>query len=419
MTEQALRSQLTARNALLHVEQLCELGDRFIGQDGDDRALAYVEAWFTECGLELERTPIEVPSFRELCCSLQLADGTELDAIAPYFSPSTEGTLEADAVFLGDGEDADYVGVDLDGKIAVLEETGLGYSKFWLGGFAARARDHGARAVIVVHPMPWPYRMSMEAGNATLANRFIEPRIPAATVSAGGGLRLLQAIGRKNGTVSLTVETELEQRRSTCLAGVRRGTVVPEERVVILAHRDHGLPPGANDNGSGTATMLELARVLATEETERSLVFLSSTAEEGVTEGIAQYIASLGADVEQTKAVFDLDMFAVGGRLNLVDEGHWPDAPPLRHSGWLNELIEDVAAELGYHLGRMTATWGVAESGRFLEAGVPAAWFWKPDDLYYHSRHDSPDKIDANLLKVVGDITMTAALRVANREVAR
>ena len=107
-------------------------------------------------------------------------------------------------------------------------------------------------------------------------------------------------------------------------------------------------------------------------------------------------------------------MFGVGGKLKLVELGLWPDAEPLPHSEWLMRWLEAIADELGYEVGRMTAPWGVAESGRFLEAGVPAVWFWKPDDFYYHSVHDSTDKLDGNSLQAVGDITAIGLWRLAN-----
>ena len=78
--------------------------------------------------------------------------------------------------------------------------------------------------------------------------------------------------------------------------------------------------------------------------------------------------------------------------------------------------LEAVADELGYDVGRMTATWGVAESGRFIEAGVPAVWFWRPDDFYYHSVHDTVDKLDGNALKAVADITAVTVWRLANAD---
>ena len=109
-------------------------------------------------------------------------------------------------------------------------------------------------------------------------------------------------------------------------------------------------------------------------------------------------------------------MFGVGGKLKLVELGLWPDTEPIPHTEWLMRRLETVADELGYDVGRMTAPWGVAESGRFIEAGVPAAWFWRPDDFYYHSAHDTVDKLDGNALKAVADITATTVWQLATAD---
>jgi len=78
-------------------------------------------------------------------------------------------------------------------------------------------------------------------------------------------------------------------------------------------------------------------------------------------------------------------------------------------------MLENVADELGYYVGRMTAA-TTSEETRFLEAGVPAVWFFKWDDYCYHSEHDTPEKIDANSLKAVADIVAITVWRLANEE---
>jgi Zn-dependent M28 family amino/carboxypeptidase len=188
--------------------------------------------------------------------------------------------------------------------------------------------------------------------------------------------------------------------------------------VLVVAHRDHGIHPGANDNGSGFGTMMEIAAALAGTEPRRTIEFLCSTAEEGVTPGIAAYIDAREREgtLGQIRAAVDLDMFGVGGKVKLVELGLWPDTDPIPHSEWMMRWVEGLADELGYDLGRMTAPWGVAESGRFLQAGIPAIWFWKPDDFYYHSVHDTVDKIDGNALKAVADITAIALWQLANAD---
>jgi hypothetical protein len=115
------------------------------------------------------------------------------------------------------------------------------------------------------------------------------------------------------------------------------------------------------------------------------------------------------------KALVDIDMVGVGGMIKQVEKGLWPDSEPILQPKWLMKMVDEVAEDLGYYFGRMTAGWGVAESARFLEIGVPATWFWAPDDPYYHSIHDSFDKINPNNLKSVSDVAAIVLWRLANQ----
>jgi hypothetical protein len=54
-----------------------------------------------------------------------------------------------------------------------------------------------------------------------------------------------------------------------------------------------------------------------------------------------------------------------------------------------------------------------SDETRFLLAGVPSVWFWKSDDVYYHSIMDTPEIVDSNSLKVVSDTTAVAVMRIA------
>ena len=395
-------------------------GDRFVGGAGDAVAADGARERFRGLGLEVGDREFTTLGYHDGEVELQLvADGRTFDAIPPYFSPPTPpGGIRGELVFVGGGEESDYAGVDVGGKIVVLQEVGFGYSRFWLGTFAAIAARHGAIGMVVVHPLPWPYRMSMEAGNGHLEKRFCAEQIPAVCVSGVDGGLLLHAIGRGAAEARLVVESETPTVTSWNVSGVLQGDDLGAEQIVVHAHRDHGLQPGANDNGSGYGTMLEIASALSTLRPRRSIEFLCTTAEEGTTPGVAAYIEARRAEgtLGAIRAAIDLDMFGVGGKLHLVELGLWPDTEPIPHTEWLMRRLEAVADELGYDVGRMTATWGVAESGRFIEAGVPAVWFWRPDDFYYHSAHDTVDKLDGNALKAVADITAVTVWRLANAD---
>ena len=418
-TELAIVREIKGSRELSHIDKLAGIGDRFVGTEGDREAIDYITAEFNRLGLEIRETPIRVPTFMDLSTPLLrvAATGKSYEAIVPYFSPSTPaGGLRAEVAVLIEGEEENYEGLDVEGKIVLLIEVGGGYSNFWLGTFAQRAAEHGAVGLIVIHPMPWPYRMSMEAGNSIVADRFCEKQLPAVCISGIDGAKLMYQIGLGHNVVEMKVQTLIEERASVIISGIARGSEFPEERIGVIGHRDNGIAPGANDNLSGAACMLELARVLGSRKARRGFEFISSTAEEGVTPGAWSFCQQNKDDLKKNmKALIDIDMVGVGGQIKQVEKGLWPDSEPIVQPEWLMKMVDEVAEDLGYYFGRMTAKWGVAESARFIEIGVPTTWFWAPDDPYYHSVHDSVDKINPNSLKSVSDVSAVVMWRLANQ----
>lgn len=412
-------SEFKAHNAVKAITDIVSLaGNRFVGTEGDRLAKEYIIRYFCDIGLDVKETPIEVPSFEDNGAKVTLcADGRNFEAIPAYFSaPTPKRGIEAELVFCGSGSEEDYIGKDVRGKIVVLRESTTGYALFWLGTFAQRAYDKGALGLICIHPCAFPYRMSMESGNCSIANRFEANRLPAVCVSSVDGLTLMHALGAGQGRVRLVSDVKVGMTKSSVVSGFQYGTEFPDERVGICGHRDNGYPPGANDNLSGTATMMEIARICKGHTFKRTLEFISSTAEEGVTAGIYEYVKHNEADLRKNMtAFFDLDMFAGGGKLKMVDVGLWPDCEPIKHDEAMMQMVEKAASDLGYDVGRMTATWGVAESGRLLAIGVPAIWFWRPDDQYYHSANETVENLDGNGLKVVGDLTAVVASKILNK----
>ncbi|OGO62132.1 MAG: hypothetical protein A2029_12670 [Chloroflexi bacterium RBG_19FT_COMBO_47_9] len=412
--EYKLQSEIHGRNALHHIEEICRFGNRFVGMEGDFLTLSYIEDKFLKARLKIEHTPIRAPTFVERKAEILLSDtGIKLTGLSPYFTVSSHGKIRGELVDIGQGQETDYVGVDVRGKIVVITETQLGFAIFWLGPYSELASRHGAIGMIVIHPFPWPYRMSMEAGNISTENRFVKQQVPAICISAIDGMTLMHYLGQGKHNAILEVDTSIYDVDSTVLSGVVEGYEIPEERIVIMSHRDHAIPPGANDNGSGLGCLIELARVLGQQKLRRSIEFICTPAEEGGSPGMSQYVQAHKDRMNKVKAAINLDMFSTGGRLQLVESGQWHDTDMFMFSPWLLEALETAADDMGYHVGRYAAS-STSDETRFLMEGVPSAWFWKPDDVYYHSIHDTPDKVDANSLKAVSDITALTVSRLAN-----
>ena len=419
-TELKIQREISGLHIRKNVEDLVRAGaDRFVGTLGDKAAIEFVRKRFQALGLEVVETPIRVPSWQETKAPVLRVEetGELLEGISPSFGASTPpGGISADLVLVRGGEEGDYAGKDVGGKIVVLTEETIGFAKFWMGTFVERAAKKGAVGVILVHPMPWPYRPSMEAGNSVIANRFCREKLPAVCISAIEGMKLFHALGRGDLRLHLETSNRIEPSTSLVLSAFHRGTDLAQERIAFLAHRDDANGMGANDNGSGTGALLELARVLAKHKARRTFEFISTTAEEGVTEGVWQYIQAHRDDlVKHMKAALDMDMIGVGGIPIQVDDGYWPDAPKQEHPRWLLDMVDSVAAEMGYGFGRLTCAWGYPEEGRFNAIGVPATVLWQWDDPYYHSIHDTPEHLNPGSMKAVADTFAIVGWRLANK----
>lgn len=414
--ERKIQSGIHGRNALEHIENICEFGDRFFGTEGDQKTFEYARNHFEGLDLNIELTNFQSPTYEERSVELILTDtGTKLEAISPYYTEPSQGGVSGEMIYIGEGRDEDYKGVNVKGKIVVLNEAATGWDWFWLGSFSKRAAIHGAVGLIIIHPFPWPNRMSMETGNLDIKNRFIDQQVPSVCISALDGFKVMQHIGQGETNAQLKIDSSTYDVDGVILGGVIEGSQWPDERIALIGHRDSPIHLGANDNGSGVACQLEIARVLSKLKPKRSIEFIFSTAEEGASQGAWEFVQANKERLPGMKALINIDMVGVGGSLYLVDGGQWHDTEPVTYPTWLMEKIEDVADELGYYVRRMTAT-SLSEEGRFHMEGVPVAWFWKWDDYHYHSIHDVPENVDANSLKAVSDITAITIWRLANEE---
>ncbi len=106
----------------------------------------------------------------------------------------------------------------------------------------------------------------------------------------------------------------------TNIIATKRGSKYSEERVIVLAHYDSvEESPGADDNASGVAGVLEIARVLASVQTDRSLQFVAVNLEEnrmgegGITRGSKAMARDAKEKGWQIDALINLEMIAFAG----------------------------------------------------------------------------------------------------------
>jgi aminopeptidase YwaD len=401
------------------IKHLAGLGNRFAGSEVEYMAGNLVSDTFKESGIQVIEEEFPIKTFNEEYSFIKVNGEVEIPSRAMFFSESTcdEG-LKGELVYVNKGLEEDYKGKSVRGKIVVFNrDNETMKDQFWPE--ICSAAKHGAIGAILINFDPWTFITTLETGYFESERRFLpinpEP-IPAVVIDCIQGDKLLKIMEGGPASGTLVVKTENKDGHSVNIRGIKKGNKTPDERIIIYGHRDSAGTPGANDNGSGTSIIMELARILKDKELNRTIEFISLGAEEQLgSAGSDAYIKKHKDDLGNIKAGIEIDMVAVGSQLWVMKGGNWPGRQ-IHFPEKLCNYVVDVAEEMGYYLEQDYCVLGTPDSGRFTEAGVPTTWIWGPGDKYYHSPEDKPERVDPNKLKVLADILATVICRLANAE---
>lgn len=287
---QKMTRAVDVENVYDHLEELQAIadahdGNRAAGTAGYEAAAAYVESQLQAAGYATERQYFSFLYQETLAESLSVVGGEEVDGRIMSYSPSTpvggvDGELVAPAT--ATGCDADEWGdVDATGKIALVSRGACPFASKSLA-----AAEVGAVAAIV-------YNNVEGALNGTLGEENTG-YVPTAGIAQADGQALLAAMA--DGPVVMNVELrQLTEERETfnILAETAAGRA---DNVVMLgAHLDGVLEgPGINDNGTGSAAILETAIQLAdVNKLNNKVRFAWWGAEESGLLGSEHYVADL------------------------------------------------------------------------------------------------------------------------------
>jgi len=458
-----------ARAAVVWLADPARTG-RGVGTPGGEATVTWLEARMREIGLapggeDGYRQPFDAPVEAALLPGNALELGGTSPALSEGWQPFTfsdDGRAEGELVWAGYGITApdvgydDYAGLDVKGKIVLVaqdfpreHDEGSPFrdpSRYRYGEWrykAMNARDHGAAAILEVrdgwhHPgedvlPPWRGTVSSRAGviaaratMAALGDAGVD--VDALGAASADGRPHSRALGL---TVRLAVAIEHRRARTANVVGVVPGAdpAVAGECVVVGAHHDHlGLGgetslspekvgtvhPGADDNASGTAALLEIARAFAAgPRPRRTVVLVAFGAEELGLLGSARFVKGppAGCPVDRMTLMVNLDMVGrpQGGKVYV--EG----------ASTGKGLREEVAAEaarapaIPLQLAFGGDGYGPSDQTSFYAAGVPVLFFFTGAHADYHRPTDTADKIDAAGLVEVARLAYRAAREAADR----
>ncbi len=163
------------------------------------------------------------------------------------------------------------------------------------------------------------------------------------------------------------------------------GTVYPEEQYIIGAHYDSVDNPGADDNGSGTAGVMEIARVLSQYEFEATIIFIAFDREEQGLIGSDAYAGEHEND--DIRGMISMDMIAYNSGAESVDLYGRSGSNPLKSA--LGDAVETYGEGLSYVIeGRFDASDHAPFEWRGFQACLIIEDWGNP---YYHTQNDNVD----------------------------
>lgn len=205
---------------------------------------------------------------------------------------------------------------------------------------------------------------------------------------------------------------------TTNIIVTKTGTLYPDTYVIIDGHYDTKNGPGANDNGSGTVILLEIARLIKDIPTEYSVKFIHFSAEEIGLEGSEHYVANVANPSNMDiKVLFNIDQVGGrGGQTNNTIVCERDQSPPNGNNAqsdiYTNELA--VCTQLYSSLQTEISFAYGSDYVPFMQDGYVVTGFYEENEsLVTHSINDSISNMDLDYLYQVTKASMGAMLHFA------
>src|SRR6201987_4492341 len=375
------------------------------------------------------------------------------------FSFSSSGSAAAPLVFAGLGATAeefgydDYAGLDVKDKIILIlryEPSGFA-AKSGNAGLtrhaqlitkAINARNHGAKAIILVNGR-------LGDGEEDLLTRFGSVSGPENTgiilvqvknqianewlKAAGNPLPDFQlGIEHSNKPQSFTfpdqlhvsINVDIETTRATVDNVLAYLPGKTDEYVIIGAHYDHlgygnadslapsqigQIHPGADDNASGTAGVLELARLFAPMKGQlpRGILFASFAGEELGLLGSAHWVQNPTLPIEKAVAMLNMDMIGriKDGKVFIGGVGT---------GSTLKIELEQAQAGSNFKIEYSPGGYSASDHTSFVTKRIPVLFFFSGLHSDYHKPSDTWDKINSQSAARLVDVVGGTALQLAS-----
>ena len=451
-----------------------EFEGRETGQPGQKKAVEYLKNTYVNLGIPsampnndyFQEVPLQILKTPNVALT---ANGKAFTAIEDYMSvnASQDGTFKADQiVYAGygivDEKYSSYKDLDVNGKVVLIKSgepksadgnyviSGNGDASKWSNyrqSFRAKrdaANAKGAKAVLLYFPEAYEMakrRYNSDRGRMSVKGKTEDFYYFLITENLAKTLHATIESSDKAQTITMPLSVDYTNNstdlESENVAALIKGSEKPDEILVISAHLDHEgvkdgeIYNGADDDGSGTVAMLEIAEAFQMavkngNRPKRSILFLHVTAEEKGLLGSAYY-----TDVDpifplaNTVSNLNIDMI---GRTNPKRKEGDRNYIYLIGSDKLSTELHDISemvntkycnVELDYTYNDKddpNQFYYRSDHYNFAKNNVPVIFYFNGTHDDYHRPSDTPDKIEYDLLENRTRLIFHTAWELANRE---
>ena len=462
--------EITTDELIQHIEYLASdtLQGRYPGTVGDKLAAAYIRDQFTQSGLRAEAE--NGFQYFSLVTGISAGENNHFSvngSVAEFgkdFSPlpfSENAVVTAGVIFCGYGFSIDeqelqwddYSGVDVSGKwVMVLrgdpepEDASSIFATYsndrWKAYLAA---EKGAAGMIMVSGERFDkddelVEIRIHQGKVTIPVIQITRSLANIILAkSGSSLEMLEEILARDmqpesfhTNTSVMASTDLIVNESTTMNVIASLTGndprLKDQYIIIGAHYDHlgtggegsgsrrpGLPeshPGADDNASGVAAMIEIAEKLFSERDElrRSYLFMAFGAEEKGLLGSRYFTENPVVDLGSVKAMINLDMV---GRMN---ESQTLQIGGVGTSVEGEAIINTLAGSYDFNTVLFREGFGPSDHASFYARDIPVFFFTTGPHPDYHTADDTADRINYGGLQRISSFVSDLAMELGRMD---
>ena len=440
-------AEVVESNLKAHIKYLAsdELEGRKMGTEGNKKAAEYIANYFKKDNVKplgdsyFQEFPVitEVHFGKNNSATVTMSQKTMKWTVGEQYTPlsfSSNASVSGDLVFAGYGITMDteenkynyYENIDASGKIAIVlrgsPEDDNPHSDFipfeGLRYKATNAREKGAIAIVFVDSDEdtaeelmslQPDRSTNKSGIVAIhAKRSeIQSLLPAdknltAIVATIKESKNPESFDIANASMNISINLDNIEKPTANVIGYVPGTDpnLSGEYIVVGAHFDHlgwgpensryeGPPAihhGADDNASGTAAMMELARIISENPLERPTIFMGFTGEEFGLLGSAYYCKH--PIIPNYKIIFMLNLDMVGrmeeNKVNVHGTG--------TSKRW-DPMIDSLQKVYNLDISTSSDGWGPSDQTSFYAENIPVLFLFTGLHDDYHKPSDTWDKI--------------------------